>query len=187
MIKEIIFDCFGVLTEDGWLAFVHQFETEENKEELRFLNHQIDKGLIPYEDFLEKITQLTTATKEQAHTIITTTHHPNLPVFEYASALKSEGYELGIISNVGSKLDNFLPADLLSIFDRVTLSYEAASIKPEPRIYEVHLAKSGYEPNEVVFIDDREVNCEGARSVGMRAICHKNLSETEHALQQLLR
>lgn len=186
MVKEIIFDCFGVLTEDGWLAFMRQFETKENTEELRYLNHQADRGLIAYEDLLRQVVALTKATREQAHTIITTTHHPNKELFAYIEQLKQRGYELGVISNVGSKLDTYLPGELLQIFDRLTLSYDVGVIKPEPGIYEAHLAKSGWQPSEVVFIDDREVNCTGAAQLGITTIHYKSFEQMRTALEPLL-
>lgn len=186
MIKEIVFDCFGVLTEDGWLAFARQFETEENSEELRYLNHQIDRGLLPYEQFLERVVELTEASRAQAHRMITTSHHPNEQLFAYIKELKAVGYELGIISNVGGELREFLAEGYLSVFDRMTLSYQVAAIKPEPLIYQAHLEKSGYEPNEAVFIDDRAVNCEGARMVGMEAIHYQNVTQIRRELDSLL-
>lgn len=187
MIKEIVFDCFGVLTEDGWLAFIRLFETKENSEELRYLNHQIDRGLIEYEQFLGRVVELTEASREQAHQMITTSHHPNQQLFEYIGELKRLGHELGVISNVGSGLEDFLPAEYLEPFDRITLSYQVAAIKPEPLIYQAHLEKSGYNPEEVVFIDDREPNCEGARVVGMEAILYQNVRQITQDLNNLLR
>lgn len=186
MVKEIIFDCFGVLTEDGWLAFARQFETEENSEELRYLNHQIDRGLLPYEQFLGRVVELTEASKEEAHRMITTSHHPNEQLFAYIKELKAAGYELGIISNVGSEINEFLAEEYISLFDRVTLSYQVAAIKPEPLIYQAHLEKSGHRPEEVIFIDDRMVNCEGARIVGMKSIHYQNVTQIRHELDLLL-
>ncbi len=186
MVKEIIFDCFGVLTEDGWLAFMHQFATAKNEEELRYCNRQIDQGLMDYHEFLQRVTELSGATKEQAHATITVNHHPNKPLFAYIKTLKEHGYSLGIISNVGSELSDFLPAEYLKEFENITLSYQVGASKPDARIYEVHLAKSGHQPEEVIFIDDREPNCAAAAQLGIQVIQYKNVAQIKNELGALL-
>lgn len=186
MINEIIFDCFGVLTEDGWQAFVRQFETKENKDELAYLNHQIDHGTIAYNKFLKRLTELTKASEAEAHQIITTNHHPNKPLFSYINTLKERGYSLGIISNVGSPLSDYVPAEYLTPFDIITLSYQIGATKPEPMIYEYHLRQSGSAPDEVIFIDDRAVNCEGAALLGIHTIVYQNNEKIKQSLELLL-
>lgn len=187
MIKSIIFDCFGVLTEDGWLAFLHKYSTDENSEQLRYLNHQADMGLIKYESFLEQICEITGAEKAEAHETITKTHHPNLPLFEYIKELKKDGYILGVISNAGSELTDYLADQYVDIFDVITLSYQVNAVKPQPKIYLAHLSKLGLKPEETVFIDDRDYNCEGARAVGMKSILYSDLEVLKRDLEQYLR
>lgn len=175
MIKAVIFDCFGVLTQDGWLSFCNKYMTDDNKEELRYINHQADRGDISYEEFLNRVCELTGAPRAEAHSEITTTHTPNEPVFELVKNLKKNGYKLGVISNVGDELNNFLPQDHVDLFDEITLSYHVHSIKPDPEIYEYHLKQLELEPNEAIFIDDREPNARGAEAVGMTGIFYHDI------------
>lgn len=185
MIKTVIFDCFGVLTEDGWLAFCSKYRTPENEEELRYINHQADKGLVDYEVFLDRVCKLTGVPRSEAHQTITTVHHPNIALFEYIEKLKGSGYRLGVISNVGDKLSNFLPQKYVDLFTDITLSYQVGAIKPTPEIYEVHLRKSGISADEAVFIDDRESNVEGAKRVGMHSCVYKSIEELAKYLEDL--
>ncbi len=185
MIKAVIFDCFGVLTEDGWLAFCSKYRTSENTEELSDLNHQVDRGILGYEDFLNEVHRLTGADPAEAHKTITTTHHPNEQLFEYIRKLKIAGYTLGVISNVGSELTTFLPKELVDLFDEVTLSYHVRAIKPEPEIYLYHLEQLEIEPNECVFIDDRPPNTEGALAVGMNGITYTTAGDVIAKLEEL--
>lgn len=186
MIKEIIFDCFGVLTEDGWLAFMQQYDTGEHTEELRYLNHQIDKGSIGYEELLEEVARLTTATKAEAHKIITVSHHPNTSLYAYIRELHEQGYQLGIISNVGTSLESFIPKEYMQLFTTVTLSYEVGATKPDARIFEAHLVKTGLSAGETVFIDDRSVNCEGAQSLGITSIVYRDVATLKAELEAVL-
>lgn len=185
MIKSVIFDCFGVLTEDGWLAFAGKYRTPENEDELSYLNHQLDKGLVGYADFLNEVCAITRAEKSEAHRMITTSHHPNEPLFEYIRELKTAGYSLGVISNVGSALSDSLPQELVDLFDHITLSYEVGAIKPDPAIYRHHLAKVGCVPGEAVFIDDRAPNVEAARALGMSSFVYRSVPELVSDLETL--
>lgn len=185
MIKAVIFDCFGVLTEDGWLAFCNKYRTRENEEELRYINHQADRGQVSYEQFLDTVCQLTGVPREEAHKTITTTHHPNEPLFTYIKKLKKAGYRLSVISNVGDSLYNFLPKEYVDLFEEVTLSYHVKAIKPEPEIYEYHLNRIGFKADECVFIDDREPNAIGAEAVGMRGIHFKSTESLKEKLKVL--
>jgi HAD superfamily hydrolase (TIGR01509 family) len=185
MIKAVIFDCFGVLTQDGWLSFCNKYMTRENEENLRYINHQADRGLVEYEEFLSRVCELTGAPRDEAHAEITTTHTPNEPVFEIVTNLKKNGYILGVISNVGDELSNFLPAQYVDLFDEITLSYHVHTIKPEPEIYQYHLKQLGIQPDEGVFIDDRKANAAGATAIGMVGIFYHDPSSLKSELASL--
>jgi putative hydrolase of the HAD superfamily len=173
VIKEIIFDCFGVLTQDGWLGFLKQYGTKDNLEELRYVNHQADRGVISYDNLLDEIERLTTSTRHEAHRMITTDISINEDVIEIIEKLKSS-YKLGLISNVGRPIEVYLPKQIVDLFDVKTLSYEVGAIKPDKEIFDVHLESSGFSAQETVFIDDRENNCAGAEAAGIKAIWFRN-------------
>jgi putative hydrolase of the HAD superfamily len=58
---------------------------------------------------------------------------------------------------------------VIRLFDQCIVSYEVGAMKPEPRIYQEALRRSGLPADACVFIDDRPGNVEGARRVGMHA------------------
>jgi len=59
--------------------------------------------------------------------------------------------------------------DVLRCFEAFVVSYEVGVLKPDPRIYQEVLRRSGLPPEACVFVDDRAGNVEGARRVGMHA------------------
>lgn len=185
VIKAVIFDCFGVLTQDGWLSFCQKYLNKENEEELRYVNHQADRGLVNYEQFLNRVCELTGVPREAAHLEITATHSPNEQIFKLVKTLKSNGYKLGVISNVGDELNNFLPQDYVNLFDQITLSYHVGAIKPEPNIYRYHLKQLNLKPEQTIFIDDREPNASGANDVGMHGIFYQGYDQLLKALERL--
>jgi putative hydrolase of the HAD superfamily len=55
--------------------------------------------------------------------------------------------------------------------------------KPEPEIFELTLERLGdVGAEECVFVDDVEVNCEAARSLGMRAV---RFHDSEQAIREI--
>lgn len=184
MIKEVIFDCFGVLTQDGWLGFLKTYANDENIEQLRYLNHQADKGLISYQEFLNEASRLCGVAEEVVHQKVSTDLHLNTEMFELIKSLK-EKYKIGLISNVGSPIENYLPPEWIELFDHITLSYKVGAIKPSPEIYEAHLGESGSEAEQAVFIDDREPNVVEAHNLGIHGIWFRNINQLKDELQAL--
>jgi putative hydrolase of the HAD superfamily len=185
VIKEVIFDCFGVLTQDGWTKFLKLYATDDSRQELSDLNHSVDAGIIGAESFFNKVSQVTGAEKDEIITILVKSYHPEEEVFKFIKELK-KNYKVGLISNISSPIEDYLPKEYVSgLFDEETLSYQAGVIKPSKKIFEIHLSKTGIEPNEAVFIDDREVNAQGARDAGLHGIWYKNIDQLKVELKSL--
>jgi FMN phosphatase YigB (HAD superfamily) len=51
-----------------------------------------------------------------------------------------------------------------------TYSFMVGSMKPEPLIYETAIKKSGFRPEEILFIDDLEANVQAAHDQGINII-----------------
>ena len=51
----------------------------------------------------------------------------------------------------------------------IVVSGQVKLLKPDPAIYFLALDRFGLKPAEALFIDDREINVEGALAVGMKA------------------
>ncbi|MBA8793926.1 putative hydrolase of the HAD superfamily [Friedmanniella endophytica] len=61
------------------------------------------------------------------------------------------------------------------VFDAQFYSCELGSWKPRPEYFETVVRELGVAPEEALFVDDREDNVEGARSVGLRAEVFREL------------
>jgi HAD superfamily hydrolase (TIGR01549 family) len=185
MIKAVIVDCFGVLTEDGWLAFLNKYVKDEDREEARSLNKQNDLNMISYDEFIDKIVELSSASREEADEMIRQHHTRNVALLELLTELKSK-YKIGLLSNVGHNfLKDFLTPEDIAIFDGLTLSGEIGHLKPEPEAYADICQKLDVEPFETIFIDDREVHVEGAQKVGMKAFVYKDVPQVKRELEAL--
>ena len=72
------------------------------------------------------------------------------------------------------------------LFDTVVISGEVGLRKPEPEIYLLACERIGSEPAECAFVDDFEVNAQGATAVGMLGIRHRTAEETIPQLEEFL-
>ena len=70
-----------------------------------------------------------------------------------------------------------------SRFRDIVVSGEEKLLKPDPAIYYLALDRFGLKPEQAFFIDDRQINVEGARAVGMQA----HLFTTAEELRESLR
>ncbi len=81
----------------------------------------------------------------------------------------SAKYRLGVLSNAGSsRREHELKIyDLYKYFEVIILSKEVGSRKPNPDIYQYAIEKSSEKPEHILYIDDKEINLEGARKEGI--------------------
>ncbi len=99
-----------------------------------------------------------------------TTQNPAMLAWQLA--LKQRGLLTAILSNMG---DNVLASverefDWIHRFDVLVWSFQLGIAKPDPAIYRHTIAKLGVQPEETLFIDDKLLNIEAARALGMPAI-----------------
>ncbi|MDB5181549.1 MAG: HAD-superfamily hydrolase [Candidatus Saccharibacteria bacterium] len=189
MIRAIIFDCFGVLTSDGWLPFKKKrFGHDEALfEEASYLNHQAGSGSMSQHEFIRKIAQMADVSPEFAEREINKSA-TNEELFDYIREELKPKYRLGILSNAGAnQLDSLFEPKQLALFDEIALSYEMGVVKPDSRAYETILQRLQVEANEAVFIDDQERHCTGAREVGIQTIVYKDFEQTKHELEKILK
>jgi FMN phosphatase YigB (HAD superfamily) len=56
-------------------------------------------------------------------------------------------------------------------------SFQHRMAKPEPAIYRLVLEKLGTEPAETLFLDDKQLNVDAARALGMQALVFSNIDK----------
>lgn len=179
MIKAIIFDCFGVLAQDGWLKFAEDhFKSPVERAAAADLLKQHDTGLITAAQFGRQASEMSGVPSDELEKVITTHHSKNEKLLAHIAALKSAGYKVSILSNVGEDwLSNFLTKEERALFDDLLLSYKVGLIKPDPLIYMMAADRLGLFTKECVFVDDRQICVEGALAVDMPAILYKNYDD----------
>jgi len=86
--------------------------------------------------------------------------------------LKQQGLLTAILSNMGDSVLENIEREFAWIhnFDVQVWSYQLRLAKPDPAIYLHVLKELGTKPEETLFLDDKLVNIEAARALGIRAI-----------------
>jgi HAD superfamily hydrolase (TIGR01509 family) len=93
-------------------------------------------------------------------------------ILELLDDLRASDLRLGCISNDVADWSRARRRHLRldSRIEHWTISSIVRSRKPSPEIYRMFLADMRLEPGEVMFVDDRPANIEGARAVGFSTL-----------------
>jgi epoxide hydrolase-like predicted phosphatase len=90
----------------------------------------------------------------------------------FVTELKRDGYVIGMISTtVAPTAADIRAHGGYDLFDPLILSCEAGYAKPDPEIYAIALRQlPGVRPEEVIFLDNREMCLPPARALGMHTV-----------------
>lgn len=189
MIKAVVFDCFGVLyvPKSDYIYQSLLANPSQHHDEIRDLVAQDEYGLIDDETLFEGIAKLTNTPLDKVKQYLVNGFVRNTTLVEYMEGLRSR-YKVGLLSNLGhnSVVKYFSAAERQKLFDVVVISGEVGMIKPHPEIFEYACAQLGVDTSEAIFVDDAEVNCEGARQAGLVAVHYTSLTQTLAELDRLL-
>ena len=103
----------------------------------------------------------------------------NHAMVAWQQALKQHGLRTAVLSNIGDDVRANIEREFtwLARFDVLVWSYLLNTAKPDPAIYHHTLEKLGTAPEETLFIDDREVNIEAARALGMQGLVFSDVEK----------
>jgi putative hydrolase of the HAD superfamily len=95
----------------------------------------------------------------------------NPEMLTLARDLRRAGYRTAILSNMEGRLLTLIRQRLpwLDEFEVQIFSCEVGTVKPEPAIYLECCRRLGCDQREALFLDDKKVNTEAAKNVGMES------------------
>ena len=199
-IKTIFWDIGGVLLSNGWGRSqrtraltplgVNLSAYEAVHEEVNFY---WERGLMTAQDFFSKTVLETNPdlnlTFEQIWPrVCSESKVLHQESFDILAALKNSGqYRLATLNNESKELIAYRPDTfgLRQYFNYFFSSGYVHEMKPLPDIYRAAIDISGLPPETALFIDDRQENCEAARSFGMNAIPFESPAQLRASLTQL--
>jgi 2-haloacid dehalogenase len=104
---------------------------------------------------------------------------------EILKELKEKGYRLYALTNWSAELFQRTYPDypFLHWFEGIVMSGEEKVNKPDERIYQVLLERYHINPDQALFIDDKEKNVRTAERIGIRGIVFKSPNQLREELR----
>ncbi len=104
-----------------------------------------------------------------------------------ADLVRSVNVEVAVLSNTNAlHWENQLDAEeVQSLFARTYLSYQLGLAKPDADMFEHVVADLALPADRILFLDDNQLNVDGARAAGMRAEVTKGIEPARAVLAGL--
>jgi HAD superfamily hydrolase (TIGR01509 family) len=185
-VKNIIFDLGKVLVDYNFDVFYKELDY---KPEMKTLMDstipvlEFESGRITRKEFYQKLKNIYKFEHsiEDFERVWCSVFTGLTPLVDYARELK-ENYNVYVLSNTDelhfSTVWKKFP-ELHFFEDNLMLSYELDSVKPQKEIYERALKMFDLNPEECLFIDDKQENILSAGEMGIDGILFTNCNETK--------
>jgi putative hydrolase of the HAD superfamily len=101
--------------------------------------------------------------------------------------LRQGGVKLALLSNIHPAMIAYLKKnfDWMDLFDFTTFSAEVHLIKPDREIYEHTLRGLAVNAGETLFVDDREINIQAARELGIQSLRFQSVAQLRKDLERI--
>ena len=202
MIKNVIFDLGNVLIDFKPIKYIKSLGYDDEKV-LEIFNKTIkdsiwadmDRGI--YRDKESYVSAFKTKYPEIQDDIdkflggpwIENVIFPLKDNLKMIDLVKEKGLKYYILSNYPKDAFEYTydMCPFIQNADGMVISYDVLMIKPDKNIYLKLLDKYGLKANECLFIDDLDINVEGAKSVGINAFVFKDLEDGYKKLEEYLK
>jgi epoxide hydrolase-like predicted phosphatase len=100
-----------------------------------------------------------------------------------------KSYTTALLTNFPTHVHDFIQRSwhVDGAFDHIIVSSDVTLIKPDPRIYQLTIDRIGCQANEAVFIDDRKINVDAAKAMGINGILFTTKGKTIDDLNRVLK
>lgn len=180
MIKNIVFDMGKVLlsytpqeyiktiTDDEIIGAAVIKELFNGKEWVG-----LDAGTITEEDAIKQVSQRIPQYAEYVQKAMDNWHSTLIPMPgmpEIVQKLKKKNYKIYLLSNTSLRFFMFKEkVEMLNCFDGFIVSAQEKLMKPDKAIFDCLCNRYSLNCGECLFIDDLQVNVEGAINAGLQA------------------
>lgn len=197
MITTIIFDIGNVLADFTWREHFAGFGySEEMVERIARATvytpgwNEYDRGVLTIEQIMQEFVEADPEIEADIRRVmdnVKTIVRRNDYAIPWIRDLKSKGYRVLYLSNFSEKAETecAYALDFIPYMDGGILSYKEKLIKPMPEIYELLIRRYALVPQECVFLDDTQVNLDGAQKFGIHTILFQNKEQAMEELRKL--
>lgn len=195
-VRALFWDVGGVLLTNAWdhaerQRALQHFELDEQEFNSRheMLVSSFERGKISLEEYLDRTIFYRSRpfTREEFRQFMFSLSQPRSDVLLLAGQLAASGrYLMGAINNESRELNLYRikTFGLDRIFSLFVSSCFVGYRKPEQDIYRLALEITQTAPQQCCFIDDRPLNLDMARRMGMHAIAMENSDQLRGELMK---
>ncbi|MCQ2770453.1 MAG: HAD family phosphatase [Clostridia bacterium] len=198
MIKNIVFDIGKVMVTFDWDQAINQVtKSKEAFDKIAETTVQgmywdeLDRGVMTTEEIVHTWEIMAPGLEKEINKffeLVPEYINPYPYAEKWVNSYKDRGFNVYFLSNFSDlswhKLhDKFT---FLKREDGEVISYTVKCIKPDLKIYNLLLDKYNLKAEECIFIDDREVNCNAAKKVGMNAVVFENYDDAVTKVERII-
>lgn len=198
----IVFDLHGVVLDTDWNSIWQEFK------KFTFSLHTISTFFNPFllydtvrlyhvSDSAEEVITKLIAQYPKLKTYYPTfmalvnAQKPNNGTVQILNRLKSDGYPLYVFSNIGPESLRFLQEKFPSIFNSFAGFIHSQPEdnwiqKPNTRAYTKLLKQYNLHPEQIIFIDDKQVNINAAHKMGFNTILFVSPEQLQKSLNNFI-
>ncbi len=183
-VKAVIFDLGRVLVDIKFNRQTAKFfgvDTEQTQDAAKILDvafqnelfRKLNKGQIQSREFFEIFSKTFNIQMDYSTFVeYWCDVFAPMPGMEELFWQVKKHYRVGLLSDTDELHWNYCKTQFpfLQSIEKPTLSFEIGALKPEAVCYLKAAENVGCEPEACLFVDDREVNVQGAKQVGMLAV-----------------
>lgn len=199
MIKNIVFDLGGVLVDFKPQVFLEHIGFSKEETELFYKLvfcgeewYQYNSSLLNATETRNELMKHYPEYKDQIKKIFDEIDY-NYILFEkkeemeLLKRLKKDGFNIYILSDLSEDHISFYTnLDFFNYIDGGVYSFEVGSIKPNRNNYQTLLNRFDLIAEETIFIDDKLINVEGAKELGIIGIQFLSLEKLQQDLKKYL-
>ncbi len=194
-ISTLFLDIGGVILTNGWgrssrkrAAERFGLDAAETDERHHLTFDTYEEGKLDLDEYLRRTVFFVERafTMDEFKKFMFAESQPLPGMIELFKGLKMHhGLKIAAVNNEGRELSihRIRTFELASLIDCFVSSCFVHIRKPDADIYRLALEVVQAAPQEVLYIDDRAMFADVARSLGIHAIVHTSLAETKNALK----
>ena len=182
MYKAVLFDMDGVLIDardwhfdalnDALRPFDYQISLTDHQERFNGLSTRVKLEILSEEyDFPQSLHEIVSKVKQDRTLRIAAQKcYPNPNHLILLSRIKKAGLKTGLVTNSIRETTEYMlrSAGLLDLLDTIITNQDIKNPKPSPEGYLLACTNLGYEPDEVIVIEDGDYGIKAAEAAG----CH---------------
>ena len=195
-ISAIFFDVGGVLLTNGWdrhsrkrLADQFQLDWEDFDDRHELIGTELETGKLSLDHYLERTIfyRQHNFTPQDIKDFMFAQSRAVSGSLEFIARLsQNKKYLLATLNNESRELNAFR-IQKFGLREYFTVFFSSCFLgvkKPDEAIYRLALNISQRSSEECVFVDDRQLNLECARRLGMETIHFHGIDQLEHSLRK---